>query len=56
VGLVGAIDCVIHKRLRKSMGGLEVVLSIGDLAFNTIGMFQTCAKEGGAREIGTIWH
>ncbi len=57
VGLVEAVDYVIHKRLWKSTGGLVAVSSIGDMAmaFNTTGMFQACT-EGGAREIGTIWH
>jgi beta-aspartyl-peptidase (threonine type) len=57
VGLVEAVDYVIHKRLRKTTGGLVAVSSTGDvaMAFNTTGMFRACAKEGGPREIG-IWH
>jgi beta-aspartyl-peptidase (threonine type) len=57
VGLVEAVDYVIHKRLQKTTGGLVAVSSTGDvaMAFNTTGMFRACAKEGGPREIG-IWH
>lgn len=57
VGLVEAVDYVIHKRLRKTTGGLVAVSSTGDvaMAFNTTGMFRACTKEGGPREIG-IWH